>query len=267
MINKLLQLYTDLNIKRRMRRSFSPTKQEIIEARLAYMVEVERQFPFTEQMRSSGWYHYALAAIVGILILNGSAVIYADTVDVPTTHPLYAYKRVAEEVKVRSASSTNKPEVEIKIAQRRIKELKQINTGTALTASSTASTTGSTNTIKSKVKTHNELKKNFQKHMDAAEVEIELERTSNKQFKKEVLCNQLEEVKINLSNVLEDDDRNNIQQKINKFCNSTIQPTEQLRKPNDQKYQEIEIDQHSSKESSSPKIEIKGKSGKNILER
>ncbi|MDQ3015040.1 MAG: hypothetical protein M3Q73_04195, partial [bacterium] len=89
MISKFQKIYTDIKIKIVLKRGLSPTKEEVSKACNLFLVEVETRFPFTEQHKPSRVFHYGIAAIAGILVLNSGALIYADTLDVPTTHPLY----------------------------------------------------------------------------------------------------------------------------------------------------------------------------------
>jgi hypothetical protein len=274
MINKFRQLYTEWMIKRVLHRGFSPSADEIHKAHAAFMTEFERQFPFTEQVKTSYFYHYALAAIAGIFILNGGAVIYADTVDVSTNHPLYSYKRVAEEVKVRTATASKKPEVEIQIAQRRIKEIKHINAQAAITASTTRATASktehSTTSSKTSSKAQIKLKQNFKKHIEAIETEVEDGQVSKKDnAKRDILCKKLKSVQVDVVALFEQEDKDEMQQRITKLCTNEIEPHEQLRnsesKKDSSEYTTTKLKTESKNEGGS-KLKLKGTAVRNLFE-
>jgi hypothetical protein len=296
MMDKFRQLYTELVIKRSLRRGLSPSREEVEKAHALFMAEIEKRFPLSEQHSSSGWFHYALAALAGIFILNGGAVIYADTADVAATHPLYTYKRVAEEVKVRTATSAKRPEVEIKIAERRIKEMKFINAQAGITATNTmtASSTATSSVVlsttskpvktisKNSGKINIQLKQNFQKHMEALEKHIQKEDSSNRQEKKEIVCQKLNDFHKDVIIVLEqEDDKRQFEQRITKLCAPKIESNEQIQQKPDPTQTQSNVesgvqfsnDSHIKTntdlkiEAKVPGVEIKGKSGKNLTER
>lgn len=235
MINKFRKIYTDVKIKFVLKRGFSPTKDEMNKARNLFLVEVEARFPFTEQPKPSRFLQYTLAAIAGVFILNSGAVIYADTYDVPTTHPLYTYKRVAEEVKVLTSTSARQPEIEVKIAQRRVKELKQIQAFMHINASSTATTTHSTSskTSESNTKAQLKLQHRLKKHIQSVENNIYNSEVSRQAIKKELICKELEVVHTDIEILFNNNaDRDEIQAKIVKMCRTDEQ--EQSVPTNDQ---------------------------------
>ncbi|MBX4198597.1 hypothetical protein KW782_04715 [Candidatus Parcubacteria bacterium] len=218
MMDKLRQFFIEGKLKRIFKRDLSASRTDTLHAKLAFMSEIQRQFPFTEQPHQFGWANYAFAALAGIFILNGGALLYADTVDVPADHPLYSYKLVAEEVKVLASSAEAKPKVEVKLAERRIKELKQLQASSPI-ASSTASTTIKIKNTNQDSKAQKQLKESIKK-------QLELVEKSQIKTKTSMVCNDVTKIQEQITEFFTDESSKiEINQKITNICNTEQKQT------------------------------------------
>ncbi len=130
MIKKLLEFIQDKYISRNLRKSVAPSRTETDQARNIFMKEVHTQFPFQHTRPHFSWKFYTSFAVIALIILNSTALIYADTTNVPVDHPLYTFKRVAEEVRGFTSSPSQKVKLETEFANRRLQELSTISTST-----------------------------------------------------------------------------------------------------------------------------------------
>jgi hypothetical protein len=201
MKDRILQIYTEWKIKYTLLRDLSPTHPEIQKAHAAFLVELHKQFPTLHKSRF-GLMQYAFAIVAGIIILNGGAIIYADTTDVPTSHPLYSYKLLAEEVRVKTASVETQPEVEVKIAERRVKELGELPKPSA-----------------SVQKTQKQLRQNFKLRIESVQLNLDKESLSKNSRKKAIVCKELSSINDHLSDIFDDEhDSQSIREKIAHIC-------------------------------------------------
>ncbi len=197
MINKIKDFIQDKKLSRDLRRSFSATPEDMNGARNLFMAHVRSEFPFSNPQQRFSWKMYTTFAVIALFIgLNGGALIYADSANVPVEHPLYSYKRIAEDVRGFTSTPSQKIKLETQLAERRIQEIKKIeedeihkvgkNKDKAVItsrATSTATTTISgTSTIKKNSKNNKKqkelemLKKNLEAHLKSIEKESEKEK-------------------------------------------------------------------------------------------
>jgi hypothetical protein len=195
-----------------------------------FLEEIQKQFPALHRS-GYGWTQYAFAIIAGIIILNGGAVIYADTTDVSTSHPLYSYKLLAEEVRVKTASPEKQPEIEVQIAERRIKELRQLTLSEHPTNSSFTNMSSSTKPIivrpVSVQKTQKQLRDNFKYRIESVELNIDKESATKRASKKAMVCKELSTINNDVVELFEnEDDTRIVKEKISHICSSDSEQTQ-----------------------------------------
>lgn len=235
MIEKLKQYYTDWKLRNVLKREFSPTQDEMNTARNAFMLHAG----FMPKVRTSTkivFLRYSLTTVAVVILLNGVATIYADTTDVPPTHPLYEYKLLAEEVKVRTAPAYKRPELEAKLVEKRIKELATLSKASTPVPTSPANpSTPATSTVStSTVAVHHPnphieatVKQNLKMYLDAVYNANKQNNKGNKHgnsqkqwLKQQAFCtSDLQSVAL-LNN---SEDNKEITQKIMHLCNSKSQ--------------------------------------------
>ena len=100
------------------------TRAEFLEALLQKGVATPVSFSSSNQTRLV--VRYAALATAFMLLLNGGAIVLADSQNVAPSHPLYPYKRLGENVQLSLASNTNRPALRSKFAERRLEEMKEV---------------------------------------------------------------------------------------------------------------------------------------------
>lgn len=267
MISKLRKIYTDVKIKFVLKRGFSPTNDEVNKARNLFLAEVEARFPFTEQPRPSRFLQYTLAAIAGVFILNSGAVIYADTYDVPTTHPLYTYKRVAEEVKVRTASKSRQAKFEIEIAERRVKELKHIQgmytTGTSTNTIGLATSSKASTSKNGSTRAQIKIQSNLRKHIEAVEKQFERESHTNQTVRKDIVCKELKLVRKEITRLFStEEDIHEVKDSITKICSDNpVSPEIKKATTTSKQLEKVKL------EARTPPVEFKIKAREKVIEK
>jgi hypothetical protein len=216
-INNQNEFHTvDNNFREELSRTLNvePTTSQKKKAKHVFMAEVHSIFDHSPSLShtkkspyfsgvsfftSHSWVKYTAFILVGILVLNGGAVLYADTTNVPITHPLYQYKRVAEYVQLTVASEDKKPELEAKIAERRTQEIRHVavlqqsgklqieitatSSGTSTNVSGTTSATSTFSTTSTSHSSSSDTKTNKKLEKTKAKLEAEQTRLEKKQKK------------------------------------------------------------------------------------
>ncbi len=203
MIKKLLEYIQDKKISRTFKRHFSATQEEMNTTRELFMAHVRSEFPFSNPQSQLSWKMYSAFAVLALFIgLNTGALIYADTANVPVNHPLYTYKRVAEEVRGFTSTPSEKVKLEAQLAERRMQEIERIERSEikksdkkeSITASSTATTTSTTpkkdkiKNLSKKEKELESLKKNLEMHLKALEQSADKKPDVKNQIEKSDFC-------------------------------------------------------------------------------
>jgi hypothetical protein len=102
-------------------------------------------------------FKYSFAGLLSLAILSGGAAVYADKTNVDSGHPLYELKRAVEAVRVELAPAEELPVLHTELAQRRLDEIKKIesevSTSIQETASEEATTTEQINVKKEEAAT------------------------------------------------------------------------------------------------------------------
>ncbi len=103
-----------------------------IRAKQAFLDEFDRKFagkPVIPYWRRHIW-RYSFLSASAILVINGSAIVFADQANVKASSPLYPFKRASESIRLKLASSEQKPYLRYKFAQRRIEEINDLAAAT-----------------------------------------------------------------------------------------------------------------------------------------
>jgi hypothetical protein len=183
MINKFKDYIEEKNMRADLKRSLSPTPEEMSKAKTLFMAEVRTHFPTPSPYMHHSWKMYATFAVIALIILgNGGALIYADVANVPIDHPLYSYKRVAEEVRGFTSTQSQKVKLESELAERRIDEIKKIEDHGIIPV--TATTTQKNH---KKQKELEDLRGNLQTHLDSLDHEAEMPEVK-KEIEKTDIC-------------------------------------------------------------------------------
>jgi hypothetical protein len=82
-------------------------------------------------------FKYSFAGLLGLVFLSGGAAVYADKTNVDSGHPLYELKRVVEAVRVELAPAEELPVLHTELAQRRLDEIKKIESEVSTTIEET----------------------------------------------------------------------------------------------------------------------------------
>jgi len=207
MNNRMKNVITEMKLRAKFARVFkiSPAAQEkakqVFLNTLTETVGIKNIKPIISPYRT--WARYAIAVIIGVVILNSGAVIYANTANVAPDHPLYSYKRIAEEIELTVTPFEKKAEVEIKLAERRKAELELVvknkkaqkekqedtSNNVVITATSsvnvTSSSTAVSSTATSTVSTSSNVKKNALKKVDRIQKKLEEDLKENVKHIKE----------------------------------------------------------------------------------
>jgi hypothetical protein len=263
MIRKIKNFIQEWTWRRILRRGLSSSKESRENIRQAFLKEVE--YHHGTRKTHHGFAYYAMGVITGVVLINGAALIYADTLDVPVDHPLYNYKIAAEEVKIRTTPAAGRSNVEVKLAERRVKELQQLEknqakekvatkttttvsttSATMIATSSQATSTSATSTSLSKqeLKLRKQLKDSLKKHLQAAEDDTK-DSTDDALTQRQTICDELRNVRETFFK--NDDERNDITENISRFCTSAATTTSRVNTP--------EIKKSSVATSTSPKKE------------
>jgi hypothetical protein len=188
----------DWKMRHSLAHSFEPSQAQFSLAKKSFLQSVHEEFGLS--FRKTRWVHYSLAIIIGILIVNGSAVIFADTRDVPPESPLYTYKRVGEDIRVVLAPKEKKAEVEASITARRGRELKAV-------VAELASSTPQEKDHEDKEQKVKKLKEDIKHDLKNIDDSVKALKPETQNIKKSVVCSNLKD--------LEDEDTGSL---INTLC-------------------------------------------------
>jgi hypothetical protein len=213
MMKQITTFFKDLLMRFKFSRVFHPTRDGRRKAKAAYMATVRKELG-TNAVGIPRFKFVAFAAVVAILLLNGGAVIYADTQDVSPESPLYAYKRVGEEIRLSIAPAEKKVEVQAEITERRSQELERIVVAKVLNQKTKSEKESHKEdaTIK---KLQDDIKKNVEK-IDVSVKKLSKEKSSTK---KAAACAHLKT--LNESSLLSFDDSTSTQEisaQVKKLC-------------------------------------------------
>ncbi len=157
---------------------FSVDANYLKNAKKNFIASYEAKFPKKIPGFRAMVFKYGLAGILILIATNAGAIVLADYKDLGANHPLYGYKRTAETVKTVLASQEKQPGVHYSLAQRRMKEIDDIE--------------NNADHDSDKEEKISNLNKDFQKELDVALDKIDNPKISKRE--KEKLCQLIDNI-------------------------------------------------------------------------
>ncbi len=108
------------------KKSLEPSAEFLLRNKTVFLTAFKGKFAPFPEARHFGFAAKAFASVLALFVATGGAAVYADTANVSADSPLYPLKRFHESVQLVLANHNDKAQLQVTLAERRTKEIEEI---------------------------------------------------------------------------------------------------------------------------------------------